>query len=705
MAGVVLGVAVGLFLGEDVAWLSTVGDAFVGLLQMTVLPYISLALIVNIGRLSPAEGKRFGAYAGVFLLFSLLVTLGAIVLLPLCLPETESASFFSTGTLADPARVDFLNLFIPSNPFHSLANNIVPAVVLFCIAVGVAAMTLPNKKSVLEQLDFLTSALARINQYLVKLTPIGVFAIVASMAGTMQIEELARLKAYLVMSAVAGLVLGFGVLMPLLAALTPFSYRELFRVSRAPVLTAFVTGKVFIVLPMLVESAEELFKRHCPEPEEAVSQVRAVTPLIYPFPHAGRLLALLFVPFAAWYVDMPLSPGQYPAFLGAGLLGLFGSPMAAIPFLLDMLQLPADMFELFIVSGIFAGRLGDLLGAIHLLFVSVLTAAALNGVIRFRPRKLLITAGFIIALGAAATGATRAYLGASLEGEYNKDQIVRNMQSALHSFSAVVHKSVPPFSRAQEVPVLQRISEGGVLRVGYHPDNLPLSFFNAEDELVGYDIDMAHLLARQMGCRLEFVPFEFSTLADQLERGDFDVAMSGIAMLPSRLAQMEFTEPYMDVTAALIVRDHRRKEFTQRVVRRDFRGIRLAAMRPEDVNRLAAALLPGAEWVRVPSLRHFLESGGKDADGVVFSAEAGSAWSLLYPHFSVVLIRPLYRVPVGYPVAQGNDKFAVFLSRWLETIEAGPLKEQLYDHWILGKDAEVHRPRWSVMRDVLHWVD
>ena len=140
MSGVVLGVAVGLFLGEYVAWLSAVGDAFVGLLQMTVLPYISLALIVNIGKLSPVEGKRFGAYAGVFLLFSLLVTLGAIVLLPLCLPEMESASFFSTGTLAEPARVDFLKLFIPSNPFHSLANNIVPAVVLFCMAVGVAAI-------------------------------------------------------------------------------------------------------------------------------------------------------------------------------------------------------------------------------------------------------------------------------------------------------------------------------------------------------------------------------------------------------------------------------------------------------------------------------------------------------------------------------------------------------------------------------------
>ena len=104
----------------------------------------------------------------------------------------------------------------------------------------------------------MSSALARINHYLVKITPIGVFAIVASIAGTMQPSELSHLKAYVILNLVASLVLGYGVLMTLLAALTPFSYRELFKVSRAPVITAFVTGKVFIVLPMLIESAEEL---------------------------------------------------------------------------------------------------------------------------------------------------------------------------------------------------------------------------------------------------------------------------------------------------------------------------------------------------------------------------------------------------------------------------------------------------------------
>ena len=49
LIGIILGTAVGLFLGDYASVLSPIGDAFVGLLQMTVLPYITLALMANIG--------------------------------------------------------------------------------------------------------------------------------------------------------------------------------------------------------------------------------------------------------------------------------------------------------------------------------------------------------------------------------------------------------------------------------------------------------------------------------------------------------------------------------------------------------------------------------------------------------------------------------------------------------------------------------
>ena len=47
--------------------------------------------------------------------------------------------------------------------------------------------------------------------------------------------------------------------------------------------------------------------------------------------------------------------------------------------------------------------------------------------------------------------------------------------------------------------MLQSIRDRGMLRVGYMPDALPFSFFNVKGELVGFDIELAHPLASELG--------------------------------------------------------------------------------------------------------------------------------------------------------------------------------------------------------------
>ena len=67
LLGVFAGIFIGLFFGEDAAWMSIPGDIFIGLLQMTVLPYIMFTLIVNIGRLSLDTGRQLIRYGLIFL--------------------------------------------------------------------------------------------------------------------------------------------------------------------------------------------------------------------------------------------------------------------------------------------------------------------------------------------------------------------------------------------------------------------------------------------------------------------------------------------------------------------------------------------------------------------------------------------------------------------------------------------------------------
>lgn len=701
LLGIGLGIGCGIFFGDLMGFLAVAGDVFIGLLQMTVLPFIIVTLIANIGRLEPSEARRFGASTGFFLVVSLCLTLGVIAVLPLALPSREFAWFFSEASLEEPAQFNFLELFVPSNPFYSLANNVVPAVAVFSIAVGLALMTLPNKKLLLDQLDVLSAALSRVNGYVVRLMPLGLFAITAHYAGTIQLDEIPRLQAYLTLNFVTAVLVGFGILLPLLATLTSYTYAELFRAIRIPILTAFVTGKVLVVLPLIAANAEKLLDRGDGQP----SRANAIAPLAYAFPHAGKLLALLFLPFAAWFVDEPLGLGGQLIYLGAGLLTMFGSPISAIPFLLDALRLPSDMFEYFLVTGILTSRLGDALGAIHIFFVVVLSGAYLQGRLRFDFGALVRSAALVCVLCVAVFLSLRAVLSQTVEITNGSQVLIENMGSMVGD-AAVDRLEGRPIPREEDLntPTLERILSSGVLRVGYKNDVLPYSFVNGAGHLVGYDIDMAQILAGQLGVDVLFVPIEEDRIEEQLERGEFDVGMAGLAMTPGHLTNLRYCGPYGFATVAVIVQDHRRKEFRLRAARQDYLGLRIASVPAGERGDFGESILPDAINVPIDKVESFFLADGTLGDALIWSAESGAAWTLRYPGFSVVPVKPMFRVPLGYTVASQSEDLAEFLDDWIVVTSASSIDEQLFEYWVEGKQAVEKPRRWSVIRNVLRWI-
>ena len=153
LVGLVSGVIVGLFLGEQAGVLKMVADGFVKLLQMMVLPYITISIITSLGTLRYDQLKTLGLRAGAVLIGLWCFALVFMFLIPLAFPAVETASFFSTTLVERRPPFNFVDLFIPSNPFYSLANNIVPAVVLFSVFLGVALIGVERKQMLLDVFD------------------------------------------------------------------------------------------------------------------------------------------------------------------------------------------------------------------------------------------------------------------------------------------------------------------------------------------------------------------------------------------------------------------------------------------------------------------------------------------------------------------------------------------------------------------------
>ena len=705
--GLILGTLLGVFFGELVGFLDVAARGYIQLLQMTVLPYVTVSLISGLGSLTYQEAKMLFSKVGALLLVIWSIAFAILLAMPYAFPSWESASFFSTTLLETREDFDFLGLYIPANPFYAMANNLVPAVVLFSAATGLALIGVEKKQSLLENLATLNKALTEITRFVVRLAPLGIFAIAASAAGTMSIEQLGRLQVFFITYILITILVTFWILPGLVSALTPIGHGEILGLTKDALVTAFMTGNLFIVLPILTDVSKELLRRHQLTAEESATLPEVIVPLSFNFPHTGKVLTLSFVLFAAWFSEVVIPFTQYPRFAVTGLVSFFGSVNIAVPFLLDLLQIPADMFELFLATGIVNARFGTLIAAMHTMTLALLGTAAVLGTLKISARKLLRYAVLSVVLTALTIGGARTLFEHTMENEYRKDQVLRNMQLLRDRRPATVYTEPadPLRSPLPGLSRLEQIEARGFIRVGYSGISLPYAYSNNAGDLVGFDVEMAHQLAQEMGVGLEFVPVDVFRLEEELSGPYCDVIMSGLVITTERARDLVFSAPYIDETMAILVRDHRRAEFASVDKIRETPGIKLAVPNIPYLLSIVQKMFPQAEITPIYKPEEFLEAG-VELDGFVNAAERSSAWSLLYPQYSVVVPQPDPKsFPLAYPVAEGDQKLAQFLSTWIDLKKKDGTIQTLYDYWILGKNAEPRKPRWSVVRNVLGWVE
>jgi Na+/H+-dicarboxylate symporter len=708
LIGLGLGIFTGLFFGEPAAVLQPGADIYIRLMQMTVLPYLITSLVVAFGSLDADEAKRLALRGGVILLVVWVVTLLVLFTMPMTFPEFDSAAFFSQSLVEQRQPFSLTDIYFTSNPFNSLSQNVVPAVVLFSCLMGAGLIGLKDKERLLAPLRTWNQAIVRITHFVIELTPYGVFAISAVTAGTMAPETLIRLEVYFIAFAVAALLLGFWILPLLVTAVTPFSYREVAGMARDALLTAFVANSAFIVLPILVQRSKALLKKHRLLNNETGSAADVMIPVFFNFPNAGKLLTLLFIPFAGWLSGAALAGADYTTLFAAGIPSYFAKAQIALPFLLDLFGLPHDLFQLYIPTTIITGKFDSLLTAMNLLVFALLGAGAMGGFLVFQKARLLRAAIGIFAGTALITVLLKAGLALAIDTDYRMDDALRQMHQASRAPDTLVHRSLLPPAADTGVSVLERARARGSLRIGYDSNNLPMSFFNSDDELVGFDVELAERLAGALGLRAEFVPITWPELPRLLDQGVIDV-MPGMWYRPYWFYRMQLTDPYFTATVGLAVRDERRHDFDTVEQLHRSRGLKIGV--PLDTTQLEFVMQrffdgSDTEFVTVEFWSDYFNGEYPELDAFLMPAEHATAWSLLHPEFTVVVPQPNpVRVPTGFGTATGADDLTRLINEWILAVESAGIVDENFEYWVMGRGAQSTKPRWSIIRDVLGWVE
>jgi Na+/H+-dicarboxylate symporter/ABC-type amino acid transport substrate-binding protein len=709
--GLIAGAAVGVFLGDWAGVLQWAADGFVRLLQMAVLPYVTVSIISSIGALRLEDMRTVGARGALVLVGLWALALTFAFLMPLTFPPAQSASFFSTTLLERPPPFDLVDLYIPANPFYALANNVVPAVVLFSIVVGVALIGVPHKQILIDVLRAASDTLAQAMRFVVRLMPYGVFAITATVAGTLRLEEASRLEIYLIGYGALGVLLALWVLPGLISALTPIPVGEILGATHTALLTATIAGDLFIVIPVLVAACKDLIARHTGGTSH-ITLPDVIVPISYNFPHSGKLLSISFILFAGWFSDAAIDPGDYPKLALTGLLSLFGSVTTAIPFLLDAFRVPADTFQLFVASGVINSRVGTLVAAMHTVAFALIGTCAVTGALRWKPRAMVTYGAITAMLTVVAVAGTRLLASQIIVESSAGTDPLGTMRVDERSSHAVIHAhEVPAVASPPSGARLLTIGTTRVLRVGYLSDALPFAFFNARGDLVGFDVALMHRLAIELGVALEFVPVDRETLdrptgaAERLSQGYYDVLIGGLAVTTQRAGLMQLSSPYLDETLGFVVPDNARHRFDSWDAIRASGPLTIAM---PDVPYFVSALRTRLPLAHVRTARTMEGLFGGDtlaADAVAMPAERGSAWTLRYPQYAVVVPSPdPIKVPLAYAMPRGEPELGAFVNTFIDLKRRDGTLDALYRYWILGRSATPRAPRWSIIADVLHWV-
>lgn len=376
--GVIFGLALQLIYGAQSAtlqtslnWFNIVGNGYVQLLQMIVMPLVFVSILSAVARLRDASslGKISFLTLGTLLFTTMIAALVGVLVTNwfglsakgLVQGSAEAARLSMIETsyaskVADLSVPQLLLSLIPKNPFADLAGGSptsVISVVIFATFMGMAALKLlkedaPKGERVLVAIDTLQGWVMKLVRLVMSLTPYGVLALMTKVVAGSNIHEIAKLGSFVVASYL-GLAIMFGVHAVLLAltGVNPLSY---FRKVWPVITFAFTSRSSAASIPLNIEAQT----RRLGIPQAIASFSASFGATIGQNGCAGLYPAMLAVMVAPTVGINPLDPVWIASLVGivtlssAGVAGVGGGATFAALIVLPAMGLPVTLVALLI---------------------------------------------------------------------------------------------------------------------------------------------------------------------------------------------------------------------------------------------------------------------------------------------------------------------------------------------------------------------
>jgi polar amino acid transport system substrate-binding protein len=235
---------------------------------------------------------------------------------------------------------------------------------------------------------------------------------------------------------------------------------------------------------------------------------------------------------------------------------------------------------------------------------------------------------------------------------------------------------------------LEKVLQRGALRVGMSTF-VPWAMKDKKGELIGFEIDVARRLAKDMDVDVEFVPTKWAGIIPALLTGKFDIIIGGMGILPSRNLKVNFSIPY-DYTGMSIVAHKELAAGFGSLADFNRPDVVLAVRLGATPAKAAQKYIPKAELRQFDDeSQAYQELINGNAHAVVASAPTPAFYALRYPDRLFLPLKETFtQEPIGFALRKGDFDTLNFVNNWIRFVQAeGWLKERKH-YWFGTKDWE-----------------
>ena len=263
LAAIVIGVLIGVVSPEAAEVLSPLGDIFLNLLKMLIVPLVFFSITNGICEMQ--NGKQLRSVGGRIVLYyvassaaaSVFGVIGGLI----TQPGKNITDFALAGEAAEAAdfnMIDNIISWFPSNIVKAMAEANMIQIIVFCLFLGVALLALGEKASmVIKFIDEGNEIMLKITEYVIAISPIGILSLMASMVSTVSGAMMKEVIVFIATIDVTIVIFALVFYPLVLKFIGHLKVSKFFKEASASMLVAFTTTSSAATLPVSIKVADE----------------------------------------------------------------------------------------------------------------------------------------------------------------------------------------------------------------------------------------------------------------------------------------------------------------------------------------------------------------------------------------------------------------------------------------------------------------